>query len=169
MSDASRGGAAADADRTAQYQANWQDERNSAALYRAIAEAEKNESLKRVYGRLAEAEERHSTFWEARLRAAGLPLPALRLSWRTRTLAFLARRFGPAFVLPNIVPLEEIDSHKYDLQPEAAKGGLPGQERSHARLLKAISGGSRTGLGGSQLSYWAASTRYSITRLRAKM
>ena len=60
-----------------------------------------------------------------------------------RTLIFLARRFGPAFVLPNIEPLEQIDSHKYDLQPEALAGGLPQQEQSHARLLRAITGGSR--------------------------
>ena len=98
----------------AQYVANWQDERNGAALYRAISEVEKNPQLKSVYQRLAEAEKRHSCFWEAKLRAAGQPLPLFRLNWRMRTLIFLARRFGPAFVLPNIEPLEQIDSHKYD-------------------------------------------------------
>src|SRR4029453_8519717 len=91
-------------------------------LYRAIAEVEKNPQLKSVYQRLGEAEERHSRFWEAKLRAARQPLPPFRLNWRTRTLIFLARRFGPAFVLPNIEPLEQIDSHKYDLQPEAQAG-----------------------------------------------
>src|SRR2546425_13331493 len=67
-------------------------------------------------------------------------------------LIFLARPFGPAFVLPNIEPLEEIDSHKYDLQPEAQAGGLPQQEQSHARLLQAITGGSRAGLEGSRIA-----------------
>ena len=106
-----------DTNTMAQYVANWQDERNGAALYRAISELEKNPQLKKVYQRLGEAEERHSCFWEAKLRAARQPLPPFRLNWRTRTLIFLAQRFGPAFVLPNIEPLEEIDSHKYDLQP----------------------------------------------------
>src|SRR5215831_20321038 len=127
-----------DTNKTAQYLANWQDERNSAALYRAIAEVERNPQLKSVYQRLGEAEERHSCFWEAKLRAAGRPLPPFRLNWRTRALIFLSRRFGPAFVLPNIEPLEQIDSHKYDLQPEARAGGLPQQEQSHARILRAI-------------------------------
>src|SRR4029077_7615376 len=54
-----------DINKMAQYVANWQDERNGAALYRAISEAEKNSQLKSVYQRLAEAEERHSCFWEA--------------------------------------------------------------------------------------------------------
>ena len=48
-----------------------------------------------------------------------------RLGWRTRTLAFLARRFGPQFVLPTISTLEQRDSNIYDHQPEAVAGGLP--------------------------------------------
>jgi VIT1/CCC1 family predicted Fe2+/Mn2+ transporter len=141
-----------DINKMAQYVANWQDERNGAALYRAISEVEQDPELKRVYQRLAEAEERHSSFWEAKLRAAGQPLPLFRLNWRTRALIFLARRFGPAFVLPNIEPLEQIDSHKYDLQPEAQAGGLPQEEQSHARLLRAITGGARVGLEGSRIA-----------------
>src|SRR6478672_8634175 len=141
-----------DTNKLAQYMANWQDERNGAALYRAISEIEQNPQLKRVYQRLGEAEERHSCFWEAKLRTARHPLPPFRLNWRTRTLIFLAQRFGPAFVLPNIEPLEQIDSHKYDLQPEALAGGLPQQEQSHARLLRAITGGSPTGLEGSRIA-----------------
>src|SRR5215468_3522118 len=144
-----------DTNKTSQYVTNWQDERNSAALYRAIAEVEQNQQLKSVFQRLGEAEERHSCFWEAKLRGAGQPIPPFRLNWRTRTLIFLARRFGPAFVLPNIEPLEQIDSHKYDLQPEAQAGGLPQQEQSHARILRAITGGARgssVGLEGGQIA-----------------
>jgi VIT1/CCC1 family predicted Fe2+/Mn2+ transporter len=138
--------------RAERYVANWQDEQNSAALYHALSEVEQNPQLKLVYKRLAGAEERHSGFWREKLRGLGHALPPFKLSWRTRTLIFLARRFGPAFVLPNIEPLEQIDSHKYDQQPEARKGGLPQQEQSHARLLKAIAGGSRAGLEGGQIA-----------------
>jgi len=123
-----------------QYFENWQDERNGAALYHAIAKLEPNAHLKEVYRRLAEAEERHSKFWETKIIGEGRKLPRFTLNWRTRTLIFLAKRFGPQFVLPNIVSLEHIDSHKYDLQPEAGGEGLPQQEQSHARLLKAIGG-----------------------------
>ena len=59
-----------DTNKLAQYVANWQDERNGAALYRALSELEPNPQLKSVYHRLGEAEERHSCFWEAKLRAA---------------------------------------------------------------------------------------------------
>ena len=64
----------------------------------------------------------------------------------------LARRLGPAFVLPNLEPLEQLDRHKYDRQPEAQAGGLPQQEHSHARLLQAITSGSRAGLEGSRIA-----------------
>jgi len=141
-----------DTNKLAQYVANWQDERNGAALYRALAELEPNPQLKSVYHRLGEAEERHSCFWEAKLRAARQSLPPFRLTWRTRTLILLARRLGPAFVLPNLEPLEQLDRHKYDRQPEAQAGGLPQQEHSHARLLQAITGGSRAGLEGSRIA-----------------
>ena len=142
-----------DINQAARYASNWQDERNSAALYRAISEAERNPQLREVYRRMAEAEERHSAFWEAKLRAAKQAAPRFRLSWRTRALISLARRFGPDFVLPNIVPLEQIDSHNYDQQPEARAGGLPKDEQSHARLLKVITGGSRAaGLEGSRIA-----------------
>ena len=141
-----------DTNKLAQYVANCQDERNGAALYRALAELEPNPQLKSVYHRLGEAEERHSCFWEAKLRAAGQSLPPFRLTWRTRTLILLARRWGPAFVLPNLEPLEQLDRHKYDRQPEAQAGGLPQQEHSHARLLQAITGGSRAGLEGSRIA-----------------
>ena len=81
--------------RLVQYRENWLDELNGAALYRAIAEVEKRPQLSQIYQRLAEAEERHSLFWEAKLRAAKQPLPKFSLNGRTRTLIFLARRFGP--------------------------------------------------------------------------
>jgi len=48
--------------------ANWQDERNGAALYRAISEVEKNPQLKSVYQRLRRLR-RDIRFWEAKLRA----------------------------------------------------------------------------------------------------
>lgn len=120
------------------YVVNWQDERNGAALYHAISNAEKDPQLKAVYRRMAEAEERHSSFWEAKLKEANHPVPKFKLNWRTRTLIFLVKRLGPRFVLPNVLSLERLDSHKYDLQADAKEQGLSQEEQSHARLLEAI-------------------------------
>jgi VIT1/CCC1 family predicted Fe2+/Mn2+ transporter len=137
---------------TARYTANWQDEIDSAALYRAIAEVESQPQLAEVYRKLAETEEAHARFWEEKLRASGTPLPARRVGWRTRMLAFFARRFGPSFVLPTLGSMEQADRASYDDQPEAAGTHLPADEHSHARLLGTISGNMHGGLEGSALA-----------------
>src|SRR3954451_18802073 len=91
------------------YLENWQDERNSAALYQALAEIEKNPQLKEIYRRMGKAEENHSVFWETKLRASNQTIPARYTpSWRTRVLIFLAKRFGPKFVLPTISTMEQM-------------------------------------------------------------
>ena len=82
------------------YRANLQGEIDSAYVYRAMAAAEKSPQLASVYIRLAEVEERHLSFWEDQLRSAGVGPGARRASWRARTMAFLAGRFGPRVVLP---------------------------------------------------------------------
>jgi VIT1/CCC1 family predicted Fe2+/Mn2+ transporter len=125
----------------ARYMANWQDEVDSAALYRAVAGAESNAQLAGVYQKLAAAEERHAAFWEGKLRAAGRPVPPRKIGWRTRVLGGLAKRFGPQFVLPTINQMEQADVSSYDSQSEAAHTHRPADERSHARLLRTISGG----------------------------
>ena len=122
------------------YTANIQGEVDSAALYRVLAEAEPNPQLAQIYGKLAAVEEEHAAFWAEQLRKIGRRAPSLRPSFRSKVLAWLARRFGPGIVLPTINTLEQIDSGQYDKQTEAVAGGLPGAERSHARVIKALAG-----------------------------
>jgi vacuolar iron transporter family protein len=129
--------------------ANLQDELNGVALYRALADAEKNPKIAEVYRRLAAVEQRHADTWAERLRASGAKVPPLQLTWRTRLLSWLARRFGVDFVLPSISSLEQIDSHMYQQQPDAAS--LVPDEQSHARLLQQITRTTSGGLEGSAL------------------
>jgi VIT1/CCC1 family predicted Fe2+/Mn2+ transporter len=136
----------------ARYLANWQDEIDSATLYRTMAEAEPQPQLAEVYRRLAAVEERHAGFWEERLRAAGAPVPPRRASRRSRILGWLARRFGPQLVLPTVVGAEAQDSSGYGGQPESRGTALPGEEASHGRVLGTILAGTRGGLEGSTLA-----------------
>lgn len=128
-------------DAQGRYRANLQHEIDSAALYKALAEVEGQPELAVVYRQLAETEETHARYWEEKLRQAGLPVPAWRPSWQARLLGWLARRFGPQFVLPTLVEREQADSHTYAAQAEAREGRLAPQERSHARVLRALAGG----------------------------
>ncbi|MBL8834874.1 MAG: VIT1/CCC1 transporter family protein [Alphaproteobacteria bacterium] len=142
----------ADELKAARYRANLQGEFDSAALYRALSEAESDERLRDVYRQLATIEEAHAEFWRKQLRRTGESAPTLRAGWQTRALAWLARRFGPQFVLPTVNALERGDGAKYDSQPEAVAGGLPAAERAHARIVDRIVNAAPRGLGGSALA-----------------
>jgi VIT1/CCC1 family predicted Fe2+/Mn2+ transporter len=137
-----------DADRIHRYRANLQGEVDSATLYRALAEAESNPQLKDVYRRLAAVEEAHAEFWQSRLKPLGAGAGRRGAGWRTRALAWLARRFGPEFVLPMINTLERSGSAQYDKQPEAVAAGMPADERSHSRILEAVARPVHGGLSG---------------------
>lgn len=135
-----------------QYLVNLQGEIDSAALYRTLSAVEKNPSLAQVYLRLADVEEKHAEFWRRRIIATGRRPPDLRPGLRTRSLEFVARRFGPGLVIPAINTLEHIDSSQYDRQPEAVAAGLPAVERSHARIINALARSAPQGLSGGILA-----------------
>ena len=71
-----------DHDAEARYRANLQGEVDSAGLYRALADAETDERLKQVYGRLAAVEEAHAEFWRKQLDRIGARVGRLQLGWR---------------------------------------------------------------------------------------
>jgi VIT1/CCC1 family predicted Fe2+/Mn2+ transporter len=60
-------------------------------------------------------------------------------------LAVMARRLGPEWVLPSIARQERQGRGMYDDQPEAHGTPLPGDERSHARVLAQIQSGGLPG------------------------
>ena len=143
-------GAGAAADRRRR-RANLQGEVDGGALYTALAESEPDENLSKVYRRLAAIEAAHAQFWRGRMRKAGERPPDLRPSLRARSLGWLARRFGPAFVLPTVAAGEARDSSAYDDQADAAAAGLPKDERSHRRIVEAVERTSG-GLGGAAIA-----------------
>jgi VIT1/CCC1 family predicted Fe2+/Mn2+ transporter len=134
------------------FRTNLQAEVDGAAMYRAMAELEASPELASVYRRMAESEERHAAVWRARLREAGVTEADPAVGWRTRVLIWLARRFGAGFILPTLSSHERADSRRYDTQDEARAAGLPGDERSHARLFAAIGRQQPAGLVGGALA-----------------
>ncbi len=127
-------------DAIARYRANLQGEVDGAQLYKTLAEAERDPHLAEVYRRLSAVESAHAEYWRKQLAKAGADPGTVRLSFRMRALGWLAKTFGPKFVLPTISLLEQRDIGQYDRQPEAVAGGLPGAERSHNRIVQTIAG-----------------------------
>jgi vacuolar iron transporter family protein len=143
------------------FRANLQGEIDGAAVYRALAKSESDPKLAEVFGRLAAVEEAHADFWRARL--AGNP--RLTPSMRARMMIWMARRFGPAFVVPTLAAAEARDSTAYDDQQDAALAGLPADERSHARVMQAVAG--IGGLSGPTLAMLEGRSRGGGNSLRA--
>lgn len=128
-----------------------QDERNSIALYETLAKLEDNPPLKEVYRRMAATEQSHAARWESLLNDRGEAVPGTRLTWRTRSLIWLAKRFGVGFVLPAITGNEQRGGDVYSHTPGA--DDLAVVEQSHARLLSEIAGSSgRNGIEGGTLA-----------------
>jgi len=120
------------------FRSNRQDEIDSAIQYRAMAEAEPDEGISRVYRDLADVEDKHATFWEKQLEANGIEPGPRTPSWRARTLRWLARRFGPRVILATVASREEAGRDDYARQKESKHTGMAAQERSHARVLKVM-------------------------------
>jgi VIT1/CCC1 family predicted Fe2+/Mn2+ transporter len=130
---------------------NLQGEVDGAAVYAALADAENDPNLANIYRRLAAVESAHAEFWRSRLDRTSRSITKLTPSFRARGLGWLARRFGPGFILPAIAAAEMRDSAGYDAQPDAVAGGLSADERSHSRIIHAAAS-THKGLAGPQLA-----------------
>lgn len=119
---------------------NLQGEIDGASIYRAMAAKAGDDRLAELYGRMAESEDRHAALWRGRLDEAGAT-GSVSPTTRARILAWLARTGGAGLVAPIVAGQERSGRSMYDDQPEATGTSLPADERSHARLLGAITGG----------------------------
>ncbi len=121
------------------YTQNLRDEVDGAALYAALAAAEKDPVRKDLFLQLSQAESRHADLWREKLKAAGVEDKHYPPSLRTRLLARMARRFGPRFVMSSVAASEAADQNKYAGQSDAR--ALVADERGHAAVIAAAAGG----------------------------
>ena len=133
------------------YLANRQKEIDGAALYNVLAETEKQPQMAEVYRKLATSEEKHAATWEKKLKELKAFIPPHKPTWRASTMIWLAKRFGPQFVLPTITSNEKSDSQAYDGQPDPEASEFSLEEKSHARLLS-IASSSTGGMSGGKVA-----------------
>src|SRR5258706_3044158 len=100
---------------------NLQGEVDGAAVYAALAEAEKDPNVASIYRRLAAVERAHAEFWRSRVRRATrtgtlitprLPAPGAR---------WLGRRFFPRFLLPACCRGEARPCRHYHTHPKSLR------------------------------------------------
>jgi len=143
------------------WRAHWQDEGDTAFLYRILAARERNAERADLFSRMAEVEEKHLVLWSELLAEHGAPPGVHRPSVRARALAFIGRRFGAKSLLPYLINEEVRDlkgyMSEYRVLPQGkasdASLTLAREEAEHAGRLSEISGASgepwhRAGAGG---------------------
>ncbi len=125
------------------YQANLDDEIDGIAIYRLVAEAEKDQERRRIFEELSAVEERHAGVWREKLREAGVEPREHGPSVKIRLLGLAARLFGVRAVLPIIRSLEAGAYGAYMAQDEAAQSIAP-EEREHrltmSRMMRSGAG-----------------------------
>ena len=68
----------------------------------------------------------------------GSAVPEYGAGWRTVMLGWLAKRFGPAFVLPTIAGLESKIGADYSRHPGPEAAAMVAESQSHARLFNQL-------------------------------
>jgi VIT1/CCC1 family predicted Fe2+/Mn2+ transporter len=131
--------ARADAAKITIWLANLRDERDGVALYRGLAEVERDTTRAEEFAALARAEERHVALWRRKLEKAGVALPSDRPSPRVRLLLWMAGRFGTRSVLPLVMMGESSDVAKYARQGRES-AALVVEEQEHGETLRRLSG-----------------------------
>ncbi|MFZ4843034.1 MULTISPECIES: VIT1/CCC1 transporter family protein [Mycetocola] len=119
------------------------DERAERAVYQDLADARSGEE-REILTSLAEAERRHEQHWLNLLgEHAGKPRP---VAMRTRFRCFLARHFGPVFVLALMQRTEARSPYGADVH---ATDAMAADERIHEEVVRGLAARSRIQLSGS--------------------
>jgi len=127
---------------------HYQDERDAAYLYRALAVVEPDRDRKQLFEKLAVVEDRHAQRWEELFAEGGRPLPAYTTARRTRLLAWVAKRFGTSLILPLMLAEEgrEVQAylgmarHSTHRQTHKAAVEIAADSAVHARELSEMMG-----------------------------
>lgn len=126
-------------------QDNYRREREGVALYSQLAGLEKNPAKKKIFERLADAENRHSERWAARLRELGAEPPEDSLGFQTRWKIRLARWLGLDNAVRRQEAAEDRDIGIYESQMERFPQQvgdiiteIRDDERKHSRFLSVV-------------------------------
>ena len=79
---------------------SWYEERQSAWLYRIVAQVERDGKKSALFAALAEAAEEQAVIWEQQILAADQTLPAFAPSLRAKVVAQLLYLLGPRAIRP---------------------------------------------------------------------
>lgn len=120
---------------------SWQEEKQSAWLYRLLAKAEPDTGKRQLFGQLAAAAESQSGIWLAHIQQRGGAQPAFRPTRRARVVGFLIAHINPRLLRPVLAAMKVRGLSVYS-------SALPGHAMpTHIEQV----GGRHRGIGGGNL------------------
>ena len=128
-------------------QTSWKKEKSGAETYRQLAARENDLGQKTILLKLAEAEERHASTWEARLKELGAAPPKTIESTIEKARRWLVVRSGTDNAVKRLEEQEDRDTDRYEaeatlaLSPEDATSmkEIKTEEKVHAKVLQSMS------------------------------
>jgi VIT1/CCC1 family predicted Fe2+/Mn2+ transporter len=100
------------------YSESWKEEKQSAYLYRAIAEKEKDSARAVLFSSLAREADRQAEIWARKIREASLPAPeSYTPNLRVRLVAALVRSLGPRSLRTPLAAMKIRGMSIYDAHP----------------------------------------------------
>ncbi|HMB55897.1 MAG TPA: VIT1/CCC1 transporter family protein [Arenimonas sp.] len=118
---------------------SWHEEKQSAWLYRVLAEAETETRMATLFAQLGAAAEEQATHWAKIAGDAGQALPAFAPEARARLVAMLARRIGPRRIKPALAALKVRGLSAYGSAPPGH--ALPTSVAQIGRGHQSVGGG----------------------------
>jgi len=121
---------------------SWYEEKQSAWLYRVLAEVESRATLSQLFTTLAHEADEQASLWAAKMSPGGAALPEFSPTPRARIVAWLARRFG-------VKPIRQVLAGMKVRGMSAYSGAHPGGHSMPATVEEV--GQSHRGVGGGNL------------------
>lgn len=104
----------------------WKAEKESAWLYRSVANAETEHAIRRLFEQLAQTAERQAGLIETRMSETGIPVPgSFAPSRRARLVSSLAHLLGPRRIRPILAAMKVRGVSIYLSAPEGAEHLVP--------------------------------------------
>jgi len=85
---------------------SWQEEKQSAWLYRQVVEAETDIKKRKMFAALADAAESQANVWAWEIERSGVAVPAFAPTARARLVSMLLRLLGPRPIVPVLAAMK---------------------------------------------------------------
>ncbi|HEY0720626.1 MAG TPA: VIT1/CCC1 transporter family protein [Gammaproteobacteria bacterium] len=120
---------------------SWHEEKQSAWLYRLVAQVEGDVTKSRLFTQLAEAAEEQALIWQRQIEAAGETLPSFAPSLRARAVARLLHLFGPRATRPVLAAMKVRGISVYSAAKPAGHHPMPTSVSDFGRRHRSVGGG----------------------------